>query len=490
MMGIRERKMKLAELLSPWIENIEMDIEISGIESDSRQVMPRMLFLAAQAPFDHVQRYIDEAIQKGAVAIIYDTDELPIASVPAFRLSKLCELFGPIASRFYGYPTHELNVIGVTGTNGKTTISYLLTQAYQLLGIKTFYIGTLGVGSLNDIHETGMTTPNALVLQKWCSHYRQQAYEQLVMEVSSHALDQYRVNGVPFKQAIFTNLTHDHLDYHGTIESYAKAKARLFQFEHLESMIINVDDPWGQWMIQQANPKTKVYRIGIHQPADIKVIAESWTLNGMHLDCETPWGAISIHAQLLGEFNVYNILSVMTALLDSGFDVDTVQQVIAQLTPPPGRMEVVSTRPLVVVDYAHTPDALENALKTLKDFQQKTTSGRLFVIFGCGGDRDPYKRPIMGEIASRYAYGVFVTSDNPRHENPHQIIEQIVAGIPLSTKMMSITDRKLAIMSCLEEAHPEDIILIAGKGHENYQIIGDSKAHFSDQEIVNSFFKE
>lgn len=486
----RERKMKLAELLSPWIENLDVDVEIDGIQSDSRQVKPGDLFLAVQVPFERVQKYIDDAIQKGAVAIIYDSDVSPEASVPAFRLSELHQLLGLIASRFYGYPANDLNVVGVTGTNGKTTISYLLTQAYQCLGTKAFYIGTLGVGSLDDIHETGMTTPEPLELQKWCSFYRRQDYEQLVMEVSSHALDQYRVNGIPFKQAIFTNLTHDHLDYHGTIESYAKAKARLFQFENLESMIVNVDDPWGAWMIEQAHPKTKVYRIGIHQAADVKVIAESWTLNGMHLDCDTPWGTISIQSKLLGEFNVYNILSVMTALLDRGFSKELVQEVIANLTPPPGRMEVVTTRPLVVVDYAHTPDALENALKTLKNFQQKTTAGRLFVIFGCGGDRDPYKRPIMGEIAGRYAYGVFVTSDNPRHEDPHQIIEQIVVGIPLSTKMMSITDRKLAIMSCLEEAHPEDIILIAGKGHENYQIIGDTKMHFSDQEIVNSYFKE
>lgn len=482
--------MKLSELLSPWIENIDTSIEITGLESDSRKVKSGDLFLAVRAPFDKIQQYIHEAIERGAVAIVYESESVSSLSIPSFRLPQLSLLFGHIASRFYRFPSKDFYAIGITGTNGKTTIAYLLTQAYQLLGTKAFYIGTLGVGSTDHIVETGMTTPDALTLQKWCAVYQEKSYQQLVMEVSSHALDQYRVEGIDFKQAIFTNLTHDHLDYHGTMEVYASAKARLFQFKNLESMIVNIDDPWGAWMIKQANPQTKVYRIGFDQAADVKVVNESWTLKGMHLDCQTPWGPLNLHSKLLGEFNVYNILSVMTALLDRGFSIADVQQVIAKLSPPPGRMEVVSSKPLVVVDYAHTPDALENALKTLKDFQQKTTCGRLFVVFGCGGDRDPFKRPMMGEIAGKYAYGVFVTSDNPRYENPNKIIEQIVAGIPLSTKMISITDRKLAIVSCLEEALPEDIILIAGKGHENYQMIGDIKTHFSDQEIVKSYFKE
>lgn len=482
--------MKLSELLSPWIGKIDINLDIKGIESDSRRVQAGFLFCAVKGTLDEGQKYIDEAIEKGAVAIIYDCQSPPKVSIPAYRLPQLTLYLGPIANRFFGYSIDDLNVIGITGTNGKTTIAYLLTQAYEILGTRSFYMGTLGVGPLADIVETNMTTPDAITTQKWCAKFHEMGYQQLVMEVSSHGLDQHRVSGIHFKQAIFTNLTHDHLDYHGDIESYAKAKARLFQFENLETMIVNIDDPWGEWMIQKAHANTKIYRIGIQQPADIKVIKESWSLKGMELECDTPWGLIKLHSKLLGEFNVYNILSVMTALLDRGFSIDSVQKVIAQLQAPPGRMEVVSTRPLVVVDYAHTPDALENALKTLKDFQEKTSSGRLFVVFGCGGDRDPYKRPIMGEIAARYAYGIFITSDNPRHENPNQIIDEIVAGIPLSTKMMSIVDRKLAIMSCLEEALPEDIILIAGKGHENYQIIGDQKNYFSDQEIVKRFFKE
>lgn len=479
--------MNLSELLKPWLKQIDTAIEITGLEADSRKIKPGFCFMAVHGAFEHGQKYIDDAIQNGAVAIIYDTEKTIQVDIPAYQFKALRLHLGEIASRFYQYPSKDLNTIGITGTNGKTTIAYLLTQAHAYLGIKTFYIGTLGAGPIGTIQETGMTTPDAIDLQKMCHDFKIQAYQQLVMEVSSHALDQYRIEGIPFKQAIFTNLTHDHLDYHGSIEEYAKAKSRLFTLPELETIIVNTDDPWHAFMLNHANPQAKIYRTGIHHFADIQVLEQNWSLNGMHLKLKTPWGEVFLHSHLLGEFNVHNILAVFTSLMAKGFALDDVVEVIAKLKAPPGRMEVVTNKPLVVVDYAHTPDALENALVTLQEFQKKTQAGALWVVFGCGGDRDPYKRPEMGKIAANLADYVVVTSDNPRTEEPLSIIKQVVKGMTRKNKLMQIEDRKLAILSSLEEAKPQDIILIAGKGHEDYQIIGQEKLHFSDQEIVRNY---
>jgi UDP-N-acetylmuramoyl-L-alanyl-D-glutamate--2,6-diaminopimelate ligase len=484
-------QIKLDELVSPWIENVSPDLWISGIQTDSRKVKPGDLFLAIHKAFEVGQKYINDAIANGAVAVIYEDERLPNISIPAYHLKSLAKCVGPLTSRFFGEPSQSLNVIGITGTNGKTTIAYLLTQAYSLLGSKSYYVGTLGQGPIENIEETGMTTPDAIDLQNICFKTKQQGYQQLTMEVSSHALEQYRVDGIPFKQAIFTNLTHDHLDYHGTIEAYAKAKARLFSWDSLDTVIVNADDHWSSLMLKHINPEINIYRIGMtNTDADVRVTHETWSLHGMELQIESPWGKIQLSSKLLGDFNVYNILTVFTSLMARGFSVEEVQSVIQKLQPPPGRMEVVATHPLVVVDYAHTPDALENALKTLRNFQIKTNAGRLWVIFGCGGDRDKTKRPVMGEIAARLSDVVIVTSDNPRTEEPSAIIEQIIQGIPLATNTLNIVDRKEAILNCLVQALPNDIVLIAGKGHENYQIIGEVKNYFSDQDVVKDYFRK
>jgi UDP-N-acetylmuramoyl-L-alanyl-D-glutamate--2,6-diaminopimelate ligase len=482
--------MQLSELLKPWIANIDESILITGIQSDSRKVKVGDCFFALKGVFEYGQKYIDEAIQNGAVAVIYEAHMPLNLSIPSFHLPALAQNLGKIACRFYDYPAKQLNAIGVTGTNGKTTIAYLLTQAYTQLADKAFYIGTLGVGPVGAIHETGMTTPGPIDLQRMCHEYSSQAYQQLVMEVSSHALDQYRIDGIPFKQAIFTNLTHDHLDYHGTMDAYAKAKARLFSWPNLETIIVNADDPMHALMLKNVTPQAKIYRTAIYHPADIKVISQSWSLNGMHLDLQTPWGNAHLESSLLGEFNVYNILAVFTSLMDNGFSLSAVQSIIANLKPPPGRMEVVSKKPLVIVDYAHTPAALENVLLTLKHFQSKTQAGALWVVFGCGGDRDPYKRPEMGKIAENLADSIVITSDNPRTEAPLSIINQVLKGIRFPNQVIQIEDRKLAILSALEDAKPEDIILIAGKGHEDYQLIGQEKFYFSDKEVVENYMQQ
>lgn len=477
--------MLLKELLQPWNVHVEQDIHVLGLSADDRKVSDGYVFFAVKGT---ARQYIDNAISRGAVAVIYDeTLAIETLSIPSYPISKLeCKL-GLIASRFYGDPTQHMRVFGVTGTNGKTTVAYLLTQAYERISAShSFYVGTLGIGALKELKNTGMTTPGPLELQAYCSDFLRSGAQYLSMEVSSHGLDQHRVAGIPFEQAIFTNLTHDHLDYHGTFEHYAAAKAKLFQFPSLKSIILNADDPWMYRMLAQANPNAKVYRFGIEKSADIRLTHQQWTLDGMVLDLATPWGDVRLTSLLLGDFNVYNIMAVFTAMMAQGYDVNTIVGIIEQLKPAPGRMEVVAKRPLVIVDYAHTPDALENALKTLHGFQRATNAGTLWVIFGCGGDRDPSKRAIMGKIACEHADRVIVTSDNPRHEQPEKIMAQIVSGT--SKPVMQMIDRKSAILSCLKEASPRDIILIAGKGHEDYQQIGDKKTYFSDQHTVREYF--
>lgn len=479
--------MLLKDLLKPWNNHIQSKISVRGLSADDRLVKEGYVFFAVKGTREHARQYIDNAIALGAVAIVYDAHySIDNVSIPCISIPNMESQLGAIASRFYGDPTQHMRVIGVTGTNGKTTVAYLLTQALDILSsAHSFYVGTLGIGELKNLKNTGMTTPGPIELQSYCCDFLKNGAQFLSMEVSSHGLDQHRVSGIPFEQAIFTNLTHDHLDYHGTFEHYASAKAKLFQFTSLKSMIFNADDPWMSKMLTHANPSATVYTYGMHHAADVHLVHKQWTLDGMILDLETPWGAVQLSSLLLGDFNVYNIMAVFTSLMAQGYALDVIISIIPQLKPAPGRMEVVAKHPLVIVDYAHTPDALENALRTLRGFQKETKAGLLWVVFGCGGDRDPLKRPMMGKIASEHADRVIVTSDNPRHENPEQIIEQILSG--MTEAVEHISDRKTAIQHCLEKAATNDIILIAGKGHEEYQQIGDIKTYFSDQAVVHEY---
>jgi UDP-N-acetylmuramoyl-L-alanyl-D-glutamate--2,6-diaminopimelate ligase len=480
--------MLINAFLQPWISAIPENFEVKGLASDDRDVEPGDVFFAVKGTEGQSRQYILNAIAKGAVAIVHDDFFHPEHfGVPTYAMPDMNRQLSLIASRFYGEPTKDMSVIGVTGTNGKTTVAYLLTQAYEIIAPKqSFYVGTLGIGPIYNLINTGMTTPGPIELQRYCATFANENARYLSMEVSSHGLDQDRVTAIPFEQAIFTNLTHDHLDYHGTFEHYAAAKAKLFKFPSLKTILMNADDPWMEKMRAHANPDAKVYTFGVHQNADIKLKNKIWTLEGMTLDLETPWGNIQLHTFLLGDFNVYNIMAVFGSLMARGYSLDQVLFIISQLKPAPGRMEVVFKKPLVIVDYAHTPDALENALKTLKAFKNETQAGQLWVVFGCGGDRDPSKRPIMGKIASEYADKVVVTSDNPRHEDPDKIIEQVLTGV--SKQVININDRLLAIQTCLDQASRNDIILIAGKGHEEYQQIRDEKTFFSDQSVVHNYF--
>ena len=347
-------------------------------------------------------------------------------------------------------------------------------------------MGTLGEGDPGSLHPLSNTTPDALVLQSLFDRYRKTAINEVCMEVSSHALSQHRVEHIPFKQAIFTNLTHDHLDYHKTIEAYAEAKSALFAMPTLECSIINQDDAYCGVMQEKIPPASQLLRYGIHDNADVQARAWEVNLEGTSIAVRSPWGEYTLQIKALGFFNLYNALAIFTSLLAAGFDPKDVVPVMAELNPAPGRMEVVSQEPTVIVDYAHTPDALENVLATLS----KVKTGRILVVFGCGGDRDKLKRPIMGKIASEYADWVFLTSDNPRHEDPEQILNDIAAGIAKHAVIERICDRRAAIARALEVAHKKDIVVIAGKGHETYQQIGDKRFPFSDQAVVRELAKK
>ena len=477
--------MKLSELLKPWINTISNDCEISGLQNDSRLIHAGDLFIAYPGAEVDGRNFIAQAVKAGAHAVLYDAlNYSPIsfsADCTVVPIADLEKKLAAIARQFYGEPTAYLTFTGVTGTNGKTTIAYQLAQAYELLGQEAAYVGTLGQGKPQSLQALNNTTPDALVLQSLFYQYHNKAIKQVCMEVSSHALCQYRVEQIPFKQAIFTNLTHDHLDYHHTMEVYCEAKSLLFAMPSLNWAIINQDDHYAAVMRAKTPTSCQVISYGIHDTADVYARAFEVNLQGTTIEVNSPWGAYTLNIQALGFFNLYNALAIFTSLVVAGYDPKVVVPVMAKLRPAPGRMEVVSQQPTVIVDYAHTPDALKNVLATLS----KVRVGRILVVFGCGGDRDKLKRPIMGKIASDYADLVFLTSDNPRHEDPEQILTDIAVGIPENTAIEQICDRKAAIARALALAQKNDIVVIAGKGHETYQQIGDEKISFSDQEIVH-----
>ena len=484
--------MKLSTLLAPWMV-LNTDCDILNLQHDSRLVKPGDLFLAYPGHVVDGRAFIADALAKGAEAVLYEPANLPpdilhpgdSADAICIPISDLSMKRGLIASRFYGEPTRAFSVIGVTGTNGKTTIAYQLAQAYERLGLTSAYLGTLGQGPVSDIKPIKHTTPEPLALQHFFYESKLRDPAIMCMEVSSHALAQGRVAGIEFTQAIFTNLTHEHLDYHKTMQGYAEAKALLFAMPTLKWAIINADDAYGAIMSEQARGECNILTYGIDTPCDVRAADIVMTMRGTSFTVISPWGCFSVQVKLIGLFNIYNSLAVIGSLLAAGFSSQQVVDVMRELKPSPGRMEIVHENPCVIIDYAHTPDALENVLLTLEQLKQR----ELHVVFGCGGDRDKTKRPMMGEIASRYANHLVITSDNPRTEEPVTIIDDIVQGINSSQIKTIDPDRKHAIYKTLHMAHPDDLILIAGKGHEDYQEIGKTRFPFSDQDVVRSFYQ-
>jgi UDP-N-acetylmuramoyl-L-alanyl-D-glutamate--2,6-diaminopimelate ligase len=489
-MNRKLNSVNLNQLLKPWINIDSAECIIKDIKNDSRLIQEGDLFIAYPGAVADGRLFIEKAVSLGAKAVVYEPDNFPSSislptAIPCVPVNHLAEQLAEIAQRFYDSPSHTLIMTGVTGTNGKTTIAYQLAQAHSLLGQGSAYIGTIGQGSVHLLQPLDNTTPDALCLQRLLHQYKQQNIRQVCMEVSSHALSQHRVDFIAFKQAIFTNLTLDHLDYHHTMEAYSAAKAQLFANDSLEYAIINQDDEYQEIMSSSVKTHVKKITYGIYQECDVKAISWNMDIHGTEIKVQSPWGLHQLKIKALGQFNIYNGLAVFTSLMATGYEAEQVIQIMSQLKAAPGRMEIVTTAPYVLVDYAHTPDALENVLTTLNQLKK----GKLWVVFGCGGDRDKTKRPIMGKAASLYADKVVVTSDNPRSEDPQLIMNDIVEGIASDREIIQFVNREQAIEYALSHAGKEDIILVAGKGHEAYQQIGSVKHAFSDQEIIKHWVR-
>jgi UDP-N-acetylmuramoyl-L-alanyl-D-glutamate--2,6-diaminopimelate ligase len=468
-----------------------VDREISGLALDSRQVKPGQLFFACRGTHLDGRQYIDEVIAKGVGAIVAearsaeDTAYYLQHHVPIFPVIDLNHRISRIAANFYHQPAAELDIVGITGTNGKTSCSHFIAAALQQLGTEAGVIGTLGSGIYGKIEPSLLTTPDAITLQATFANFVQQKAKVAVMEVSSHSLDQGRVDDVSFAVGVFTNLTRDHLDYHGTMEAYGLAKKRLFEQSHVA--VINHDDDFGKTIIESLPRKNTTYAYSLDPAAKTNVpliYADQLQLDlsGVHARVHTPWGEGDLHVPLIGRFNVSNLLAVLTTLCVLEVPLPQALKSLASLQPVPGRMQTLGgdTQPLVVVDYSHTPDALEKVLLALRQHCQ----GRLYCVFGCGGDRDRGKRPMMARIAEQYADQVMVTDDNPRHESPEQIVQDIVQGFSAPDKVSVQHDRSKAIQEIIQCAVAGDCILIAGKGAETYQQIGDARLPFSDVEQV------
>ncbi len=463
------------------------DVDIAGISADSRRIEPGWLFLAAPGTRADGRAFIAGALARGAAAIVYEHGELPLdVAVPAIPVQGLAARIGEIADRFFGSPSQKLFVVGVTGTNGKTTCTHLLAQVLDNPEARCGLIGTLGVGFPEALAPATHTTPDAISVHALLSKFVRSGASSVCMEVSSHALDQGRVQGVAFDVAVFTNLTRDHLDYHGTMQHYAAAKTRLFEFAGLRAAVINGDDELGRALIGKVEQRIKVVSFGFEQ-GDVRATQVTPATDGLTLDVVTPLGEVTLRSPLLGRFNAANLLAVLAVLLESGMDLKQAAVRLSLARPVVGRMERFggdAVRPLVVVDYAHTPDALQQALAALREH----TRGRLWCVFGCGGDRDRGKRPLMGGIAERLADVVVLTDDNPRHEPPQMIIDDILAG--MQTTPTVVRERRHAIRLALHEAKSDDVVLIAGKGHEDYQQVGDLRHAYSDRAVVQELLGE
>lgn len=455
----------------------------STITADSRQVVPGALFLAYPGESADGRAYIADAINNGASAILWEPEGFvwdenwQVENKPVVSLKQEA---GVIADQFYASPSSQLWMVGVTGTNGKTSVTQWLGQCFDYLGRQTAVIGTLGNGLLNQLTPTANTTPDALLLQKLLASYVEQKADVVAMEVSSHGLSQGRVNGVQFDVAVLTNLTRDHLDYHGTVENYALAKEKLFKWDSLQSVVLNSDDDFGQAIKQKlSNSAVKVLTYGIDS-GGVRASNIRFDNGAIQLMVTTPNGQAEMQVDLVGRFNVYNVLAVLATLLVSDVAFDDAIDAVKHLKPLNGRMQQFGggNLPLVIVDYAHTPDSLENVLLALKEEAKQA----LICVFGCGGNRDQGKRPLMGKVASALADRVIVTTDNPRHERAEDIIQAILKGI--TGECIVEADRAKAIALAIANAQVDDVVLIAGKGHEDYQEIAGEKHHFSDVEQV------
>ncbi len=477
------------------------DVAVTGICTDSRAVAPGDLFLAYAGSHVHGLQFVADAVRAGAAAVAYDAAGtaatgpagLP-GTVPVIEVSILRERAGTIAARYFGQPARGLTIIGITGTNGKTSCAQFLAQALHHADRPCGVIGTLGNGRYGALSPGTHTTPDAVMLQRLLAQLRDEGVRHVVMEVSSHGLDQGRVNGVPFTVAVWTNLSRDHLDYHGDMAHYAAAKQRLFCHPGLGTAVINLNCPYGRALTARIDPEVRCvgYALGSGESALVQDVVRGTRLRldaqGLQMDIESPWGSGTLRTGLLGRFNAANLLAALAALL--ALEVP-LPQALARLSATrnvAGRMERFGggARPLLVVDYAHTPDALEQVLAALRAH----CAGELWCVFGCGGERDRGKRPLMGAAAERLADRIIVTDDNPRGEDPDAIVADILAGMRAPDAVRVERDRAAAIALAVRQAGRGDVVLVAGKGHEAWQQVGAQLRPFSDRRLAAELMGE
>ena len=475
----------LAQLLQGFAD--APDTPVNGIASDSRKVDRGYLFLACAGESGHGLDYISDVSSSGAAAIAWDSGSRAScpenADVLLIPVAGLAGHIGEIANRFYDYPSKAMQVVGVTGTNGKTTVAWLIAQCLERLGETCGYVGTLGAGVGEVESGDGMTTPGTVELQGLFAEFRDIGAVSAAIEVSSHALAQRRVDGVFFDTVLFTNLSRDHLDYHGDMRTYADTKAKLFLDHNPKHQIVNIDSEFGADLAQRCGENVVTVSTDAEQLTSTNpyVIVDSIDAFGLgsKIRIRSSWGDGEIELPLLGRFNVENAAIVLAFLLQHGVSMQDACDALSLVDAPPGRLQRVAAAadlPAVYVDYAHTPAAIEVALRAVREHCQ----GKLWCVFGCGGERDIGKRPLMGRAAEEFADAIVITNDNPRSESPDTIVADIVAGLSSADAAMVITDRAAAIAWTVSAAAPADVILLAGKGHENYQLIGNEKRDFSD----------
>lgn len=479
---------KLIEFCNPVQVYGECNRPLGKLCQDSRNIDSGDVFIAVKGVKSDGHNFISEAIDRGAAAVILQKDVEPVPGVCFITVKKTKKLLGPLAQFFAGNPADKLTVIGVTGTNGKTTVSTLIWQVLTRLGVKASLLGTVEKRILTEPLQSRLTTADPIELANDMKKMAEAGSTHLVMEVSSHALDQKRVNGVSFAAAVFTNLSHDHLDYHASFHDYASAKKKLFDgLDSSSWAITNADDARGEWIVNST--PASVISVSLSDKGLMQGELKKSDASGLSILIDDT----QIDSPLVGKFNAYNVIEALLTCTALGFDGARVAQLLSECNGAPGRMERVATpdsgqnKPTVFVDYAHTPDALENVSSTVKEFKKKKQ--KLTIVFGCGGDRDRKKRPVMAQIAEKYAERIIVTSDNPRTESPDAIIDEIVAGFSSTTEYERFESRRDAIEQSILTAGNNDIILIAGKGHETYQEVNGVRSHFDDREIAGNALK-
>lgn len=468
------------------------NIDITGISYNSKTTKKGDIFVCLVGEHTDGHEFAKSAIENGAAALLVER-KVEGTKIPQVVVSSTRHKIVDIADRFYSSPSKGINLIGITGTNGKTTVTHLIQKIFEENNQKCALIGTLGykLSSSGEYRDAKHTTPQAPELQATLRMIKDvEKIDNVVMEVSSHALEQNRVGGCRFNGAVFTNLTQDHLDYHITMDNYFKAKALLF--EHLKEgdfAVINADDEFGDRFISVVPEGVKVYTYGVRQQSDVMARNINFSLNGAEFTLVENAKEHKVNLHMNGMFSVYNVLAAVTAALAIGIDIETALKALQNVKGVAGRFEVVVKKPLVIVDYAHTPDGLENVLKSAREITPE--DGKLICLFGCGGDRDATKRPKMGAIAEKLADKIVITSDNPRTEDPQTIITDIIAGLKsVNTESVIVEpDRGAAIALLKTIANNNDVVLIAGKGHEDYQILKDRTIHFDDREEARKVFE-